>query len=120
MISAAVRATRRIAVTHWVTVLLIGLPSEVRHADEVWTRLSVTALTAIILINFIKICCSAAAREPKIRRVASGANTNSPAAAGRDTARVIKIALNAFLFAPTISPPSARGEIWGTDEAASP
>lgn len=110
-ISTAVSATRKIAVTHWVTVLLTGLPSEVKHADEVWTRLSVTALTAIILINFIKICCSAAASEPKIRRVASGANTNSPAAAGRDTARVISNALEAFLFAPEISPLSASGEI---------
>ena len=54
LISTAVSITRSIADTHCVTVLFIGLPSEVRHADEVCTSESVTALTAIIRTRFIR------------------------------------------------------------------
>lgn len=100
LISPAVSATRKIAVVHWVIVLFMGLPIAVRHADEVCTRDSVTALTAIMRISVIKICFSVACKEPNISLVASGANRNSPAAAGTETAKVIKIALNAFFFAP--------------------
>lgn len=119
-ISAAVSATRKIAVVHCVTVLFIGCPSEVRQAEDVCTSDSVTAFTAIILISVIKICCSAGASEPKISFVASGANANSPTAAGTDTARVISSDLNAFFLAAAKSPLSASGEICGTLEAASP
>ena len=52
-INAAVSPTRKIAVVHCVMVLLTGLPSAVRHAEEVCTRLCVTDDTARILIKFI-------------------------------------------------------------------
>ena len=120
LIKAAVSATRKTPVVHCVTVLFIGIPSEVIHADEVCTIESVTDDTAIILIKSTRIAFSWADSEPKISLAASGANIYSPNAAGADTSKVIKSALNAFFFAPAKSPLSASGEICGTLEAASP
>lgn len=119
-ISAAVSATRKIAVTHCVTVLLTGLPSEVKQAEDVCTSDSVTEDTAIIRINFISSSFSAICREPNMIFVASGANANNTAAAGKETKNVIISDLKAFFFAPAISPFSASGDICGTLAAARP
>lgn len=118
--SAAVSPTRKMAVTHCVTVLLTGLPKAVRQADDVWTSDCVTDDTAIILIRDIKSFFSVAASDPNMSLVASGAKIYSTTAAGNATASVIASDLYAFLRAPSMSPLSARGEICGTDEAASP
>ena len=93
LIKTAVSATRRIAVVHWVSVLLTGLPSEVRHADDVWTSERVTALTAIILTRLTRIVFSPSARDAKISLTASGANANRTTDAGSEIAKVISIDL---------------------------
>lgn len=68
----------------------------------------------------IKVVRSPAEREPNMILAAAGANVYRIIAAGADTARVIRSALYAFLFAAGILPLSARGDICGTLEAASP
>ena len=88
--STAVIATRRIQVVHWVIVLLMGLPKEVRHADEVCTSDSVTAFTAIIRTSRTSKVFSSPARDENIIFTANGAKANSPSAAGSEIARVIK------------------------------
>lgn len=70
--------------------------------------------------RFISVARSPTEREPKIVFAASGAKIYRTTAAGKDTKRVIKIALYAFFLAAAISPLSARGEICGTLDAASP
>lgn len=98
--STAVSTTRKIAETHCVTVLLIGFPSEVKHADEVCTRESVTAFTAIIRTSFINTAASFSPSDENISLTASGAKAYSPTAAGADMANVIKMDLKALFFAP--------------------
>lgn len=120
LIKTAVSPTLKIAVVHCVTVLFMGCPKAVRQAEEVCTKLCVTDDTASILIKAIKSVFSSPCSEPKISLVASGAKRYSPTAAGKDTASVINTDLYAFFFAPAISPFSARGEICGMLDAASP
>lgn len=103
-----------------MTVLNIGLPSEVKQADEVCTNDCVTEQTAIMRTRVIKVVRSPAERDPKIILAAVGAKIYRITAAGADTASVIKRDLYAFLFAAGIFPLSARGDICGTLEAASP
>ena len=112
--------TRRTDVTHCVTVPYTGLPSEVRQADDVCTRDSVTEFMLIILTRATSNVRSDGDSERKMRSAARGANANRAAAQGRDIARVMSIALAAALFAPAISPLWARGEILGTPAAARP
>ena len=90
------------------------------HADEVCTKDSVTEETARILISLTKITLCPSSSEPKMSFAASGAIKKSPTAAGKDTAKVIKIAFKDCFFASAKFPLSARGEICGTPEAASP
>lgn len=90
------------------------------HAEEVCTSDSVTDDTARMRINVIKTALCSSPNEPNISFAASGAKIYSPAAAGRDTAKVIKSALNDCFFASGIFPLSARGEICGTPAAARP
>ena len=118
--STAVSITLRIEVTHCVTVLSIGRPSEVRHADEVCTKESVTAFTAITLTSCRSRVLLSALSDEKMRFTAKGANMKRSIAAGADIAKVMSSDLYAFAFAPSISPDSASGEICGTLAAASP
>lgn len=101
-------------------MLKIGLPSDVRQADEVCTSDCVTEHTDIMRTSVTSVSRSAWDSEPKIIFAASGAKIYSPTAAGADTKRVIKRALYAFFFAAGILPLSASGDICGTLEAASP
>ena len=119
-INAAVSPTRKTAVVHCVIVLFTGLPSAVKQAEDVCTSDCVTDDTARILIRLIKRAFSSPCKEPKISLVARGAKKNNATAAGKDTAKVIRMDLYAFFLAPAMSPLSARGEICGMLEAAKP
>ena len=84
--NTATRATRRRHVIHCTAVDFSGVPSAVRQADDDWTSESVTAFTAIMRTSLTSSAECSAEREENIIFAASGANANSAAANGTDTA----------------------------------